>query len=103
MLLVGTANLNQVRSSFARNTQISKTNIADVSGDFVVHILVHDWLETNQLFLTFTVNSHIFYQYILQSHFPSRLEQKRGHGEMDDVQVAQRDPPHKGRSAFVTQ
>src|SRR5260221_13528346 len=103
MFLVCTANLNSVRARLARNIQLSETNIADISRDLVAHVLVHDWLETNQLALAFAVNPHIFDDHIFQSHFLSRLEQKGGHGEMDDVQVPQCDPAHKWRSALVTQ
>src|SRR3990172_11716922 len=82
---------------------ILEPDVADESGHFLAHILVHDGAQADELPLALAVYSDVLDCNIFEAHILARLEEKRRHTEMDNVEVAQGDIAHVSGPALVAE
>ena len=100
---VGAFELDQVLAGRAVDGDVAEPHVAHEAGHLLAHVLVDHRLQADELALAFPVQTHVLDGDVLQPHVLARFEQERRHGEVDDVQVAQRDLPHEGGAAFVAE
>ena len=103
MSSVGALKLDEVGARCSINLHVLEMHPAHVAGHFVLHVLVHHRLEAGEFPLAFPVHSHVLNPHIFQPHFLARLQEKRRHSIVNDLQVAQRDVAHEGGAALVAQ
>ena len=89
MFGVGPLYLDEVLAGAAIERNVFESDITDESGHFLAHILIDDRAQADELPLALTVDSDVFDRDVFEAHVLARLEKKRRHREMDDVEVAQ--------------
>ena len=103
MFGVGSLYLDEVFAGPAIECDVFESDVADESGHFVAHVLVHYGTQADEFSLALAVHSDVFDCDVFEAHVLARLEQEWRHCEMYYVEVAQLNIAHVRGSALVAE